>query len=139
MNCELGAGEKSRRARRTLAGCVLGLVFCAVAAQVPAEDLDNRIANVSRLIEESSGAKRVEDSGNAEALARREQARKLLQQARTARDSGDAARASALLGEASRSMFDAVRLAGIPDSMTRKDVSDFDDRVRSIEALTAAL
>jgi hypothetical protein len=139
MNCEQGAHQVSQRARRTLIGHVLGLVLCVVAAQVTAEDLDNRFANVSRLVEESSGARRVDGSGNSEALARREQARALLLQARTARDAGDSARASELLGEASRSMFDAVRLAGTPDSITRKDDSDFDDRVRSIEALTAAL
>lgn len=139
MNVQQGSHGESQWLHRALLGHVLALVLCAVAAQVSADDLDNRIANVSRLLEESSGAKRVDASSDTEALARRAEARELLRQARAARDAGDSARAGDLLSQASRAMFEAVRLAGPPDSIARKHESDFDDRVGSIEALIAAL
>ncbi|MCB1744362.1 MAG: hypothetical protein KDK91_28595 [Gammaproteobacteria bacterium] len=103
------------------------------------QDLENRFANVQRLIETSSGAQRVQDSDSAEARARRQQARALLERADAARQRGDAAAARELLGEASRTMFDAVRLAGTPESLKTKHNDDFDARRRSLEALTTAL
>jgi len=72
-------------------------------------------------------------------LSRREKSRRLYTQARKAQAQGDVASAGELLGEASRAMFDAMRLAASVASAEMKSNQDFDDRARSVEALADAL
>ena len=74
----------SRHARRDrrlswLAAVTSTLLLVMSAYASTDQDLENRFANVQRLIETSSGAQRVQDSDSAEARARRQQARALLE------------------------------------------------------------
>jgi hypothetical protein len=63
---------------------------------------DPRLDYAGKLIESSSAAKKVEASGNAEAMALREQARGLFALAVKAQDAGDQATASEYLNQAIR-------------------------------------
>jgi hypothetical protein len=95
--------------------------------------------NVRRLIEDSSGAKQVQSSGAARAVAAREEARQLFRQASQAHEAGDDESAADLLNRATRAMFDAVRLAGKPASINDKHERDFAAREDSVSALLEAL
>jgi tetratricopeptide (TPR) repeat protein len=112
----------------------------AGAAGEPADTHGGRIQFVRSLIEESSAAKRVMASQSAEAKARREQARTLHAEAVAADKAGDHAKAELLLGQAAKTMFEAVRLAD-HDGMgsgAAKMTKDYDNRLSSVDALLAA-
>lgn len=110
----------------------------SVEAAEGGEPHGGRLQFVRALIEESSAAKRVAASTSAEAKAKREQARELHRDAEAAHAKGDHARAEQLLGEAAKTMFEAVRLAeGNGDATARKE-KDFEARMASIDALEAA-
>jgi len=97
-----------------------------------------RLQFVGALIEESSAARRVQASGNAAAMAKREQARELHRKAVAAHDAGDHAGAEAQLTQASKLMFEAVRIAEQDGSALTKKERDFDSRLASVEALSGA-
>lgn len=102
------------------------------------EQLGRRLASVATLIEKSSAAKQIEASANPEALAKREQARELRQQAEQAYRSENYLNASRLLDQAAKVMFEGVRLAS-PEQVTQeKRQRDFDSRMESVKALLAA-
>lgn len=128
---------------RTLPGVlawVAAVWFCAVpAAGAQGGGVEGRLVNVERLIESSSGASRVGSSTVPAALGAREKARELHARAVKASAGGDPAAAARLLDEASRAMFEAVRLAASPDALVRKKERDFDTRRESLEALVDAL
>ncbi len=135
----------------TLSLTILALVFALLPAAVPAAEpsaasrdqdpqtLANRLENVARLVTSSSGAQRVEASGNPAAQSRLEEARDLYRQARSAYDGGDAARASELLHETTVVLFDAVKLAGTGGLAEQKERRDFDARAESVDVLLKAL
>lgn len=97
-----------------------------------------RIQSVRSLIEESSAAKRVEGSGNAQAKALREKARDLHRQAAAAAQAGDKARSEELLSQAAKQMFEAVKLVETGTGVLDKKEHDYDGRMESVNALTAA-
>lgn len=112
----------------------------AAQSEAPsAEAIDSRLANVARLIEQSSGAKQVQAIGEPEALAHRERAIALHAKARERRAAGDLAACARLLDEATKEMMRAIRLAGRPPAIEAKKRRDFDDRAASIAALLDAL
>jgi hypothetical protein len=120
----------------------LGLGAAAVPAQnrPPAdrEQLERKLASTATLIERSSGAKQIESSGVAGAAAQRSRARELHRQAGDAFQAGQLEAAAKLLDEASRAMFDGVRLAA-PEQITgAKHRSDFDSRMESTRVLLDA-
>ena len=121
----------------------LGLLVALGLAgqQLPAAnpDLEARIDDVERLIEQSSGAARIHRSDVPAAREKHAQARTRLIEARRARDAGDRDTAMTLLAEATRSMFEAVRLAGREASDGEGSAVGFEERARSIEALADAL
>ena len=86
------------------------------AAQEPPppsrESVASQLANVKRLINVSSGAKRIEFSGEPAAQAKRAAATDLFNRAEATYETGNYAEADRLLKEATRTMFEAVRLAG---------------------------
>jgi hypothetical protein len=138
--------------RWAAAGCVgLTLLLLSVAptmaqtafqpeSEVPtAQAIDSRLANVERLIEQSSGARRIQASGVPEALAHRERALVLHGEARERRAAGDLAGCARLLDEATREMMRAIRLAGRTPDMDDKKRRDFSEREQSIAALLEAL
>jgi len=144
--------------KRCIVGRVLAVCFGLCIAQValaveplpaaapagngtPVEDsaqLARRLESVEILIEKSSAAKRIETSANPDALARRDKARALRLQAEQANQAGDSAKASRLLNEAVKTMFEGVRLAAPDQVDSQKKQRDFDARMESVKALLAA-
>jgi tetratricopeptide (TPR) repeat protein len=98
-----------------------------------------RLANVQRLIEKSSGARQVDASAAPRATQAHEAARRLFREATAAHQAGDDQSASKLLDKATRTMFEAVRLAGAPSSLREKKLRDFAAREESVKALMEAL
>ncbi len=118
----------------------LFIVLLAASSQpvIGDENLESRFESVEKLLSESSAARQVEASGSPEALAGREQARAHLERAREAESAGDDATASEELALATRSMMQAVSLAGQNGRVQDKLVRDFHSREESIEALLDA-
>ena len=129
--------------RAALAAC-LSSAFYAAVAQVPTRSppdrgqLERKLASTATLIESSSGAKQIQSSAVAAAEAQRLRARELHRQAGEALQAGKLDAAASLLDEASRAMFDGVRLAA-PEQVTRgQQKTDFDVRMESTRALLDA-
>lgn len=99
---------------------------------------EDRIQFVKTLLEKSSGARQIDESGNQEAMQRREDARLLLQQAQQAHEAADHDNANKKLVEATKVMFEAVRLAGQKEVTDEKKKRDYNDRLDSINALMEA-
>jgi hypothetical protein len=120
----------------------LGLCAAAVQAQTPqapdAAQLQRKLESTSTLIERSSGAKQVEASGGADAAAQRTRARELHATAAEALKAGRLDEAAKLLDDASRAMFESVRLAAPQTLIARKQRTDFDARMESTRALLEA-
>lgn len=120
--------------RRFLAVALVALPLCqAVAAQY-----DQRLESLDKLIETSSGAKQVNQSENAQALALREEARVAYERAQQAHAAGRDAEVPALLDRAASKMFLAVRMVRPPQSSEQKKASDYQLRMQSVEALLGA-
>lgn len=103
------------------------------------EQVEKRLTSVGTLIEKSSAAKQIETSGVAAAEANRNLARQLHRQAEEAYRGGDYEKATRFLEDASKKMFEGVRLAA-PDQVTaQKKRRDFDARLESVRALQEAL
>ena len=99
---------------------------------------EDRIQFVKTLLEKSSAARQIDESGNQEALQRREEARLLFQQAQQEHAADDNDAANKKLIEATKVMFEAVRLAGQIEITAEKKQRDFEDRLDSINALMEA-
>ncbi|MDH4107984.1 MAG: hypothetical protein OEW35_06690 [Gammaproteobacteria bacterium] len=131
---------------RNLRILVSALAFAVLAVQVEAATaqplssaaIASRLSFVEKLIFESSAARKVEESGKAEALALKAQAEKHFAAAQGMNESGDAAAAEAELNEAVHSMQAAVQAAGDGGQATQKKSADFARRRESVEALTVA-
>ena len=123
-----------------LAAC-LSTNLCAVAAQSQAqaqahtrppparEQLERKFASTATLIESSSGARQIESSAVAAAAAHRSRARELHQKAGEALQAGKLEAAAGLLDDASRAMFDGVRLAAPEQIIYSQQKSEFDARM----------
>ena len=131
----------TRRNRMTI--CVLLGVASAAwsaagAADAASDAMRKQLDTAAHLIEDSSAAKRVESSGNADAQALREQARGLFRQATQALDDGRSADAQKLLADAKKTMFKAVQTAGAGTERADKAKRDYDQRAQSVRALLKA-
>jgi hypothetical protein len=113
----------------------------STAGTLPPADktqVQRRLESVATLVEESSVAKQIEASGNAEAIAFRDKARALHAQAEKAFQKGDYETAQKLLFDATRMMVNGVRLAAPAEVTGRKKLTDFNNRMESIKVLLAA-
>jgi hypothetical protein len=121
---------------------VLCLCVAAASAQnrppPDREQLERKLISTSTLIESSSGAKQIELGGSSVASAQRERARELHRQAADALRAGQLETGAKLLDEASRAMFEAVRLASPEQISGPKQRADFDARMDSTRALLEA-
>lgn len=99
----------------------------------------SQLANVRRLVETSSAARRIEASGNQEALAQRQEARGLFGRAEAALKAGKETEAGDLLKQVTRLMFQAVRLAGAGQVAENKKRRDYEGRKQSLGVLLTAL
>lgn len=99
---------------------------------------NSRIEAVGQLIQHSSAAAQVANSGEAAAIAKHKAAEELYGRAVEAQRRGDADGATRLAAEASRTMFEAVRLAK-PEAVTgEKKRADFNKRFASLKQLLQA-
>lgn len=105
-----------------------------------AEDIKSnpRLSSVYQLIEHSSAARRVKESGNPEAIERRESALDLVQQAEQALEEGDSEQAGALTREAAQVFVAAVKLLDQGKVAGARQSSDFTARRESIVSLVDA-
>lgn len=123
-----------RRAAIASVLAAIGLVSSQAWADDPGS---NRLHHIDKLLNASSAARSVQGSDDPEVAKLYAQAKALYAQAATAADQADDARHNALLDEAVKTMFKAVRMVGSP-TRADKDRRDFANRRRSIEALVDA-
>jgi hypothetical protein len=124
---------------------VLGVaaVVCGVAGAL-AEDapdqaqIARQLERVETLTERSSAARHVRQSTQVEAKARHAEAQALVRDAIAAYGAGDYAVAGNLLTRATRTMFEAARLANPAKVLAKKRRRDFDNRLTSVNALLKA-
>ena len=127
-----------------LRGAVAAMCLCGAAASAQnrpppdREQLERKLASTSTLIESSSGAKQIDSSGVAGAQSQRARARDLHRQAGEALRAGQLEAAAKLLDDASRAMFEGVRLAAPEQVVNGKQRADFDARMESTRALLDA-
>ena len=100
--------------------------------------LERKLDSVATLIEKSSAAKQIVSSASPEALATRDKARELRQQAEQAYRTQDYTNASRLLDQTTKMMFEAIRLASPQQGPQVKKQRDFDNRMEAVKALLAA-
>lgn len=98
------------------------------------EQVGNWIESLRVLFEESATAKNIEASGNAEAIALREQARTLRSEAKQAFDGGDIVKPQALLNKAATSFIQGARMLA-PKLDPVKLKADLDDRIAQVTSL----
>lgn len=108
-------------------------------SKVSKESIESRIDNLTRLVTASSGAKRIKDSGKEAAMAQRDHAEELLNNATALFNDGDYTEANRLLGQVTVEMFKAIRMVGDEEATNRKKKSDFEARAASVDILVKAL
>ena len=122
----------------TLAFCLLAFARVPYAEEAPTDSFLSRQGSVEKLLNESSAAKQVAESGNAEANRLRDQARQKYADAARIHESGDAAAAATQLSEAVRLMYAAVSAAQQKGATTEKENRDYQNRRLSVAALLRA-
>ena len=118
----------------------LALASASAVRSEPAtpQDTASRLGSVQRLLAESSAARKVDESGDPQALALKAEAQAHFDKASALYAAGDAEGAEAELREAIRLMTEAARAAhGVPD-VTQKQSDDYGQRRESVEALAKA-
>ncbi len=101
-------------------------------------DIAVRLGHVERLLSESTAARRVEQSGNAEALALKAQADESYRRAIALNEQGDAGGAEQELRTAIRLLADAAHAAHGSEPVSQKQSDDYATRRSSVEALATA-
>ena len=114
------------------------LIFFASTVLGQEDVLERRFLMVNKLIESSSGAQQVENSGIEPAIKAREEARQLYVKARSTADAAGHEEAEAILTTAVKKMFEATRLASASLSMD-KEKADLTRLEKSVDALVKAL
>lgn len=112
----------------------------ALAASTDSEvAIQNRLASVEKLIEDSSASRQASSAAGDEVCARRDNARRLLDEARRLADGGaDATQLNSLLDEATREMLAAVRLAREESASSVIAEREYNTTRESLEALLDA-
>lgn len=121
-----------------LGGAWLPVAYGASPPPMTGQSLDSRLQSVRKLIETSSAANQVKGSHSEQAKAQHARARALYSQAVKAYEAGDRQAAEQALTAATKTMFEAVRLAEQPQVVGAKKQQDFNNRLESINALMAA-
>ncbi|TNF90921.1 MAG: hypothetical protein JSU67_18340 [Gammaproteobacteria bacterium] len=100
--------------------------------------VSERLPNIDRLLNQSSGARQVIDSDSPQARAKREQALEAFRQAQQKLDAGDERAATQLLDQSSRLMFEAIKLATPTSLGDNKEISNYEQRRESVVSLQQA-
>lgn len=107
-------------------------------AQSSQPEAADRLANMERLLHQSSGAKQVLDSGNLAAQSRRQEALDAYAAARRQLERGNTESAAELLDRSTRLMFEAIRIS-TPSSLAEdKKIDNYGRRRESVMALSEA-
>ena len=107
-------------------------------SQMTKESISSRIHNMSKLLNDSSGARQVINSSNSEAKQKRKKALELYQQANEKLNNGANAEATELLNQSAKIMFEAIKIS-TPISMTEnKNIINYGQRKESVMALRDA-
>lgn len=117
---------------------VVLLTAAAQAEPVRSQDTSARLGHVQRLLTESSAARKVEQSGSAEAREMMAQAQAHYEKAVTLHDGGDEGAAEAELAESIRLLTAAARTTNGTASVSQKQTDDYGRRRESVEALASA-
>ena len=116
---------------------LLALLAASAVLQAGATAVD-RMPNMDRLLNQSSGARQVINSSNNDARNRRQQALDLYRQAQDKIDSGDEETATELLNQSARLMFEAIRLATPTSFGENTEIVNYRQRRESVIALQDA-
>ena len=119
---------------------VIGFLLPAVVTADPAAktDVSARLVYVERLLTESSAARKVDESGDPDAISLKAEARSHFDKARELAEAGDAAAAEVELGEAIRMFSAAAKSANGDVKVSKKQSDDYQSRRESVLALAAA-
>lgn len=129
----------ARIAPMASAGLAAFLLATAVNAEPPAKtDVSARLVYVERLLSESSAARKIDDSGNPEAVELKAEARSHFDNARQLAEAGDAVAAEAELGESIRLLTMAAKAAHGDEKVSQKQNDDYQSRRESVTALATA-
>ena len=113
-------------------------IYGIAHSQATNESISNRIHNMSKLLNDSSGARQVINSSNSAAKQKRRKALKIFQQASEKLNSGANDDATKLLNQSAKLMFEAIKMS-IPKSMTEdKNIINYGQRKESVIALRDA-
>jgi tetratricopeptide (TPR) repeat protein len=104
-------------------------------AQTTAAD---RLANIEKLLNQSSGAKQVINSGNSEAQLKRREALDAYRQAQQKIASGNEQASTDLLNQSTRLMFEAIKLSTPTSLGEGKNIDNYGQRRESVIALQDA-
>ena len=116
---------------------LLVLLAASAVLQAGATAVD-RMPNMDRLLNQSSGARQIINSSNNDARNRRQQALDLYRQAQDKIDSGDEETATELLNQSARLMFEAIRLATPTSFGENTEIVNYRQRRESVIALQDA-
>jgi tetratricopeptide (TPR) repeat protein len=128
----------------TLLLCVTGAASYPSSSANAAEGggaaagVGNRIDALGQLLNHSSAATQITNSGDAAALAKHKAAKEIYERALDAHRRGDEDGAKRLLDEASRTLFEAVRLAKPETVVGDKKRADYNTRLESLNQMLAA-
>ena len=112
--------------------------FGSAHSQTSKESISSRIHNMSKLLNDSSGARQVINSSNSGAKKKRQKALKLFQQASEKLNNGANDDATELLNQSAKLMFEAIKMS-TPISMTEdKNIINYGQRKESVIALRDA-
>ena len=119
---------------------VIGFLLPAVVTADPAAktDVSARLVYVERLLTESSAARKVDESGDPDAISLKAEARSHFDKAKELAEAGDAAVAEVELGEAIRMFSAAAKSANGDVKVSKKQSDDYQSRRESVLALAAA-
>lgn len=121
------------------AGMAALLLATTVSAGPPSKtDVSARLVYVERLLTESSAARKIDDSGNPEAIELKAEARSHFDNARQLAESGDAESAETELGEAIRLFTTAAKATHGDEKVSQKQNDDYRSRRESVTALATA-
>ena len=99
---------------------------------------DTRVTFINKLLTTSSGAQQINKSSNPEAKALHQDALELYRQAQEETNLGNSAKASALIDQSAKKMFQAIRMATPSSLGNSKLKNDFNKRKESINTLRSA-
>jgi tetratricopeptide (TPR) repeat protein len=122
-----------------IASLAVAVLTPAVQAEpAKSQDIAARLGYVQQLLTESSAARKVEQSGNAQALAMKADAQAHFDKATSLHDAGDSDAAESELAESIRLLTAAARAANGEVSVSQKESDDYGNRRESVEALASA-